>query len=301
MHFRARLVVLLLLFLFPLVSFEVPTFPLLTGAAVAASPTGANQTASAPLTADDIARRIDERDTGRDSRLDMRMRLIDRQGRVRERALSVLSLRATTRGASSGIGDRVLVRFTTPADIAGTSLLVWERREGDDERFLYLPALGRVRRVAGAERQESFVGSDFSYEEIGGRATEDYTYAIADERATWTAPDSVTHPAWVLESRARDRDATFPRVLSTVRKDNFVITRAEVFNRRNERAKEYRVQRLELVDGIWTALEMAMANDVERTRTELTVTSARYATGLTEADFSRRELERPRPLDRGVR
>jgi hypothetical protein len=298
MYFRARLVVLLLLFPFPLVSFEVPTFSLSASIGVApsgetpTSPLGASRTSNAPLTADDIARRIDERDTGRDSRLDMRMRLVDRQGRVRERALSVLSLRAAARSASTGIGDRLLVRFTTPADIAGTSLLVWERRDGDDERFLYLPALGRVRRIAGSERQESFVGSDFSYEEIGGRAIEDYTYAIVDDRAAWAAPDGVSHQAWVLESRARDDDATFPRVLSTVRKDNFVITRAEVFNRRGERAREYRVRRLEPVDGIWTALDMSMASDVERTRTELSVTSARYGTGLTEADFSRRELER---------
>lgn len=291
MSFRARLVVLLLFFPIPLVSFEVPPSPSL-GAAKAASETGGWQ-ASDSLTADAIARRIDERDTGRDSRVEMRMRLIDRQGRARERTLRIVGLRAAAgRAPQNGVGDRLLVRFTAPADIAGTSFLVWERREGDDERFLFLPALGRVRRIAGSERQESFVGSDFSYEDIGGRALEDYTYTLADERAVWTGPDGAAHPAWLLESRARDADARYPRVVSTVRKDTFVVVRAEIFDRRNERAKEYRVKRLEPVQAIWTALDLEMINHAERTRTELTVTSVKYDTGLTENDFSRRELER---------
>jgi hypothetical protein len=294
MSLRARLVVLLLLFSIPLVSFEVPPFPFL-GAAQAAPEAGGRQTPAAPpLTADAIARRIDERDTGRDSRVEMRMRLVDRQGRVRERTLRVIGLRPPGGRAapSQVIGDRLLVRFTAPADIAGTSFLVWERRDGDDERFLFLPALGRVRRIAGSERQESFVGSDFSYEDIGGRALDDYTYTLVDERASWTAPDGAVHPAWVLESRARDADARYPRVLSTVRKDLFVVTRAEIFDRRNERAREYRVKRLDAVQSIWTALDIEMLNHVERTRTELSMTSVRYDTGLTENDFSRRELER---------
>jgi Outer membrane lipoprotein-sorting protein len=294
MSLRARLVVLLLLFPIPLVSFEVPPFPFL-GAAQAAPEAGGRQTPPGPaLSADAIARRIDERDTGRDSRVEMRMRLVDRQGRARERALRVIGLRAASGRppAQAGVGDRLLVRFTAPVDIAGTSFLVWERQDGDDERFLFLPALGRVRRIAGSERQESFVGSDFSYEDIGGRAIDDYAYAIADERASWTAGDGAVHPAWVLESRARDAHARYPRVLSTVRKDIFVVTRAEIFDRRNERAKEYRVRRLEPVQSIWTALDIEMVNHVERTRTELNVTSVRYDTGLTADDFSRRELER---------
>ena len=88
-------------------------------------------------------------------------------------------------------GDRLLIRFTYPNDIRGTSFLVWEHPDSDDERFLYLPSLGRVRRIAGTETQESFVGSDFTYEDIGGREFDDYTYAFAapdGENASLDAP-----------------------------------------------------------------------------------------------------------------
>ena len=239
------------------------------------------------LTPNDVARQIRDRDIGRDSRAEMRMRLFDRQGRVRERAMTLLMLRGT-----KGAGDRTLVRFTYPNDIRNTAFLVWEHDDADDERFLYLPALGRVRRIAGEEKQESFVGSDLSYEDVGGRDIADYTYAFTNPNASWTAPDGSMHAAWALESRARDPRADYPRSVSLVLKDRFIVVHADTFNPRNERVKVFDVRKLERVDSIWTVLELVVVNERDKTRTELTTSSIRYNTGLTEADFARRELER---------
>jgi hypothetical protein len=241
---------------------------------------------SAPLTPEGVARAVEARDVGKDSRGEMRMRLYDRQGRVRERAMSIAALRG-----SGDTGDRTLVRFTYPNDIRGTSFLVWEHPSADDERFLFLPALGRVRRIAGQEKQESFVGSDLSYEDIGGRDVADYTYAFAAENAEWTAPDGGKLPAWSLESRAKDSGAEFPRSVSLILKDRLISVHADIFNRRNERAKTFDVTRLERVDGIWTALDLVVANERDKTRTELQTTSLRYNVGLKPADFDRRQLE----------
>jgi hypothetical protein len=229
---------------------------------------------------------VQDRDTGRDSRAELRMRLFDRQGRARERTMTLL-----VKQGSGAQGDRTLVRFLYPNDIKNTGLLVWEHPDADDERFLYLPALGRVRRIAGEEKQESFVGSDLSYEDIGGRDIADYTYTFTDENATWMAPDGSRRPAWALQSNAKDRNATFPRSVSLVLKDSFVIVHGDIFNRRNEREKIFDVKRLELVDQIWTTLELVVVNERQNTRTELTTTSIRYNVGLTDDDFSRRALE----------
>jgi hypothetical protein len=238
------------------------------------------------LTPEAVARQVRDRDVGRDSRGESRMRLYDRQGRMRERVMTLATLRGT-----KGQGDRTLVRFTSPNDIRGTSFLVWEHPGGDDERFLFLPALGRVRRIAGAEKQESFVGSDLSYEDIGGRDLADYIYAFSAENATWTAPDGSVHPVWALESRARDAQAAFPRSVSLVLKDRFIVVHGDVFNRRDERAKVFDVRRLERVDGIWTVLDLVVVNEREKTRTELATTSVRYNVGLGPDDFTRRALE----------
>jgi hypothetical protein len=246
-------------------------------------------TAAPANTPDWVAQQIDGRETGRDSRAEMRMRLFDRHGRVRERSMTLL-----TRKGSGVSGDKTLVRFTYPNDIKNTAFLVWEHADADDERFLYLPALGRVRRIAGEEKQESFVGSDLSYEDIGGRDIADYTYAFAEASATWKAPDGSAHAAWSLESRAKDRNAEYPRTVSLVRKDNFIVVHADVFNARNERVKVFDVRKLDRIDGIWTALSLVVANERDRTRTELETTSIRYNVGLTEGDFTRRQLDQPR-------
>ncbi len=129
-------------------------------------------------------------------------------------------------------------------------------RTAEDERFLYLPSLGRVRRIAGSEAQESFVGSDFSYEDIGGRELEDFTYALLDENSAWTAPDGASRPAYRLESKRKDRSAEFPRVVSLVLKDSFVVVQADVYNRRDEKQKVYSVKRLQQVQGIWTVMRV---------------------------------------------
>ena len=233
-----------------------------------------------------VAEQIELRDTGRDSSMALTMRLFDRQGRVRERALTLTTLRG-----AGGSADRLLLRFQSPNDIKGTGFLVWENPKGEDERFLYLPALGRVRRIAGAEKQESFAGSDLAYENIGGRELDEYTYAFVQRDMSWTAPDGATHRVWQLESRTVDRQARYPRTVSVVRKDNIVLVAADIYNQRDEREKRYEVRRLQQIDGIWTAMESVMFNDVQRTRTELSITSARYNVGLSEQDFSRRMLE----------
>jgi hypothetical protein len=247
--------------------------------------------------ADWVARQVEDRDTGRDARSTLRMRLVDRHGRSRERALTLLTLRGTAprggRPATASGGDRLLLRFTYPNDIKGTGFLVWEHPDADDERFLYLPSLGRVRRIAGTETQESFAGSDFTYEDIGGREFEDFSYALLDENASWVAPDGARRPAWRLESTRKDAAARHPRVVSLVTKESFVVVEAEIFNRRNEREKRYSVRRLQQIEGIWTALEMTMVNEGDRTRTELVIEAIDYNVGLSERDFTRRELERP--------
>jgi hypothetical protein len=255
------------------------TFAALAMTAAAAQP---------KLTADAIARRVQDRDTGRDSRASMRMKLFDRHGRSRERALTMLALKG-----QKGAGDRLLLRFTYPNDIRGTGFLVWEHPDAEDERFLYLPSLGRVRRIAGSETQESFVGSDFTYEDIGGREFDEYTYSIADENASWTPPaGGPARPAWRLESRRKDASAEFPRVVSTILHDTFVVAGADIYNRRDEKQKVYAVRRLEQIEGIWTVMDAEMSNAAGKSRTELTVEKTDYNVGLTASDFTRRELER---------
>lgn len=238
--------------------------------------------------AEDIARQVENRDTGRDSRAELKMRLFDRQGRVRERTLQVVTRRGETKHS-----DKTLVRFLYPNDIKNTALLVWEHPDSEDERFLFLPALGRVRRISGEERQDSFAGSDLSYEDIGRRNVDDYVWSFVDQNANWVAPDGPKAPAWAIQAVSKDKSSKYPRSVNVVLKDRLLIVHSDTFNQRNEREKAFDVRRLEKVDGIWTALAVTVTNDRERTRTELDTTTIRYNVGLKDDDFARRRIEEP--------
>ena len=105
-------------------------------------------------------------------------------------------------------------------------------------------------------------------------------------------PDGRRVPAYQLESRRKRRRRGFPARRVTRPQGQFVVVGAEIFNRRDERQKVYSVRRIERVEGVWTVLDSTMADEQSRTRTDLVIEKIDYNTGLTEADFSRRVLEK---------
>ena len=75
-----------------------------------------------------------------------------------------------------GDGDRTLFVFDRPRDVKGTAFLVHAHKDEPDEQWLYLPALKRVKRISSSNRSGSFMGSEFSYEDLGAAEVEKYTY-----------------------------------------------------------------------------------------------------------------------------
>ena len=118
-------------------------------------------------------------------------------GQSLSRTLALLSLGDTHR----------VIKFQAPADIKGSGFLSIENADGSDETMIYLPALGRVRRIAGGQKGDSFFGSDFSYEDITGIDPDDYTHTLLEVRegpvyvveATPTAGSGSTYQRLVLE------------------------------------------------------------------------------------------------------
>lgn len=247
-------------------------------AAVATSTPSAHSFAE-ELTGHDVARRIEDRDRGRDGRVEMEMRLYDHRGRETVRRLTVLTLREESI-------DHLLLRFTFPGDIRETGLLSIEQPDGDNDQFLYLPALGRSRRISSGERQDPFVGSDFTYEEISGRRLDDYNYKLLGEESL----DG--RPVYVLESTAKESNAKHARSVSWVDTERLMILRAEIFDSNGELIKEFTSARIEEIDGVWTPREQTMRTPREDTSTVLAITQASFNTGLPARVFTRNTLER---------
>ena len=227
-----------------------------------------------------VAQNIDKRERGNDASLKMDMTLTDKRDRERQRKL--LIIRKDFEGT-----DKLLLKFTYPMDIKGTSFLVWEHKGTDNERFLYLPALGRIRRIATREKNENFAGTDFSYEDISGRKLEDYTYELIKEEIIYEEKN-----CYLLASYPKEKNSKYPKIISWVRKDNFVVIKGEYYNKKRKIEKTYKVLKLDKIDGIWTVLEHSMENHKTSHKTLITVKDVKYNKGVPDKRFERRALKR---------
>ena len=227
-----------------------------------------------------VAQKLDEREKGDDASLTMDMTLIDKRKRERQRKLFII--RKDFEGK-----DKLLLKFMYPKDIKGTSFLVWEHKGRDNERFLYLPAPGRIRRIATQEKNENFAGTDFSYEDISGRKLEDYTYKLVKEKTLYQEQN-----CYLLASYPKEEDSKFTKILSWARKDNFVVVKGEYYNKKGELEKTYRVNKLEKIGGIWTPIEHSMENHKTAHKTFIKVNNVQYNKGIPEGRFQRRALKR---------
>lgn len=204
---------------------------------------------AAEMSALDVIRQVDARYDGESSLADYTMILIDRRERERRRNLHIYS-------KDYGEDSRSYSHFETPADIRGTSYLNfdWADPERDDDSWLYLPALQRVRRIAGSDTSDSFLGSDFTYADINGIETEYWDYRFINESEMINDQDT-----WVIEANPKPgftekaEDSTgYSKLQFWIRKDNFIQLRAQAWALRGNRVKFFSSSEIEEIDGIWT-------------------------------------------------
>ena len=140
---------------------------------------------------------------------------------------STLTMTITTGGGQSlsrtmsmwSKGDDRLIKFTAPANIAGSGFLIVKHADGSDETMVYLPALGRVRRIAAGQQSDSFFGSDFSYQDITGIAFDDYA---------WTLESIGDGPSYVVRGdRKPGAGSSYPELVVHVPQATLIPTRIE--------------------------------------------------------------------------
>ncbi|HEY5675545.1 MAG TPA: outer membrane lipoprotein-sorting protein, partial [Myxococcales bacterium] len=103
------------------------------------------------------------------------MLLVSAQGDQTTRKLGIDTQEGTTDG------DKSRVTFDWPADVKGTRLLTWSHKDGNDDQWLYLPAIKRVKRISSSDKSGSFMGSEVAYEDLGSQEPEKYKYKLLGE------------------------------------------------------------------------------------------------------------------------
>jgi outer membrane lipoprotein-sorting protein len=116
---------------------------------------------------------------GIDGKANVLMTITDAQGRIRTREFVILR-----KDVSDGGEQKFYVYFKKPSDVRKMVFMVHKKIEGNDNRWLYLPALDLVKRIAASDKRTSFVGSHFLYEDVSGRTIfeDDHTLIETDEK-----------------------------------------------------------------------------------------------------------------------
>ena len=232
-----------------------------------------------------IAREAHRRDSGfGDSTATMRMILRNKHGQESERQIRVRTLEV------EGDGDKSLMIFDTPRDVKGTAFLNFTHKAGDDDQWLYLPALKRVKRISSRNKSGSFVGSDFAYEDIASQEVEKYTYKwIRDEVYD-------DHQCFVVEYYPVDgKNSGYTRQLTWFDQDEYRVLKVDYYDRKDALLKTLTCEDYRPYLGkYWRAHEMLMVNHQSGKSTRLVFEKYEFQTGLTQSDFTRSSLERVR-------
>jgi len=223
---------------------------------------------------------------GRDGRAEVSMTITDAQARTRTRRMTILRRDASANGSEqSGCRDqKYYVYFHRPTDVRDTVFTVWKHTDRGDDRWLYLPALDLVKRVAAGDERTCFVGSHFFYEDISGRN-------IAEDRHQLI---ETTANSFVLKGRSTDPDSVeFKHYLIWIHRGTFIPVKVEFFDDQDRKYRVYEATKVETVQGHPTVTESRMKDLVRGGMTTLKFRRVQYDVGVRDETFDERFLRNP--------
>lgn len=210
----------------------------------------------------------------------VQMRLVNPAGKVRERELTMLR-------KNTGAGEqRYFMYFHAPGDVRGTGFMVWKYPGRDDDRWLFIPALNLVRRLAAKDSQSSFVGSDFTYEDVSGRDLELDTHALLREEPCGE------RTCFVVEGVPKAR-ADFTKKLSWIDQQSSLPIREEYYGLQGELERLFTAVEIRDVEGIPTVVRRRMENVRRGHRTDVEFGAVTYRVDLPADLFTERNLRQP--------
>ncbi len=231
----------------------------------------------------DIALEADLRDAGfMDFTADMLMVLRNKHGRESKREIRIRTFEV------ENDGDKSLLIFDTPRDVKGTAFLSFSHKVGDDDQWLYLPALKRVKRISSRNKSGSFMGSEFAYEDIASLEVEKYTYTFLREE-TYEGRDCFVNGSYPVDLK----NSGYTRLVSWRDKDEYRLWKVEYYDRKNTHLKTLTFKDYEQYLGkYWRAADMEMVNHQNGKSTKLLWTNYQFKTGLTDRNFDKNSLKR---------
>lgn len=225
----------------------------------------------------DVLDKVEEAIGANNSHLNLTMILYNSSGNSRERTLEIYK--------KEGDKDRSLVKFLAPATVKGTTFLAIENN-GDSDMYLYMPALGSERRIAGSQRNSSFVGSDFNYNDLaiigGGNYNSDYQAKILEFK------DLI----YKLELKPTDEDIDYQYLYMWVNSEKWYPLKIEFYDSKGELNKILTTGLINEDDGYLFFQEILMEDIKKGGKTEILLNSVNYNLDLDDNLFTVRNMKR---------
>jgi len=255
------------------------------------TPAWANKTAQEVLasgsTAEEkgnaVAYEADIRDLGYgDTMADVEMVLYNAHGQKTSRKMRNLSFELPQKG----VGDKTLIIFDTPRDIKGTAFLTFSKILDPDDQWMYLPALGRSKRISSKNKSGPFMGSEFAYEDISSQEVGKYKYKYLRNEACGE------RDCFVLERYPLYKFSGYTRQVVWLDTKEFLLIKMDFYDRKNSLLKTMSNHDYQQFLGqYWRPGKMSMVNHQNGKSTDLIWKNYAFKVGLVERDFTKAKLK----------
>jgi outer membrane lipoprotein-sorting protein len=232
---------------------------------------------------------------GKDGRAKVAMTILDSQGRKRQREFIILRRDVPPEDAGGKDGakesredehcgdQKFYVYFQLPSDVNKMVFMVWKHLDRPDDRWLYLPALDLVKRIAATEKRTSFVGSDFFYEDVSGRNVNDDVHELVD----------VTDNYYVLKNTPKDpENVEFAHYTVWIHRKTFLPIKSEYVDKQGETYREYQALKVDEIQGFNTVTRSRMKDLRTKGETVIEYSDVVYDVDLPDDIFTERYLRR---------
>lgn len=240
------------------------------------------------LTAEEIAKKAFATSKVGDSISDSTFKLINASGQVRVRETV-----GHTKLVSGTTDNMRVVTFMSPSDVKGTKTLLVEHTGKDDDIWIYLPALKKVRRLVASNKKDSFVGTDFSYGDVIGHRPDDWSHKIVKEEKV-DGKD-----CWMIESLPKTdsikENSGYSKRVSWVEKESFVALKGESFDLSGQLLKKFTARDVQKVDpknNKWQPMELQSENVQSGHKTVIAFKNYKANQGVKDELFTTRYLEK---------
>jgi len=209
----------------------------------------------------------------------VKMVLVDSTGGRRER---IFILRSKVDGGLR----KMIMKFLSPADVAGTGLLVIEREKGAQDQFLYLPETGKVRKISGSGLHSSFIGSDFLYWDLRHHAADEAEHERLSDEVISGVSCRVVKSVFLKES-----NAPYGSIVSWVSISNDMVVKIEFYDLSGRKVKKLVNSKIEKKEGRWVVMESKMTDLKNNHSTNLQVLEVNFLKDIPDGEFTKTALQ----------